>query len=225
MNLPEENAFDAVLCDVDGTLTRVDSTEGMEHSIEFHLAAETAEVRGITFGEAMKRIEAVPGRESQCVSKLFPLFGIDAERFALRLKNDLRRHTVMPPDVPKFVKSLHEKGIKLYTATTNSKYITRVKLSALGLEESDFNGFFGGDLPECPLGKFDPNFFPSILRSIGFRPERVMMVGDEPEHDLFPALAAGLGCAVIIDRKSRTAIRRSGKSVFVNSLVRIGENL
>lgn len=212
-----KNSFDAVLFDVDGTLTEVDSTGGMEHSIDFHLAAEAAGILGITPAEAMKKIEAVPGRESQCVSRLFPVFGINAEKFAVRLKSDLEKHTSLPHDALGFVRRLHEKGIKLYTATTNSKYIAMVKLSAIGLDAGYFDGFFGGDTPGCPLGKFDPNFFPAIMRSLGMSPKRVMMAGNEPEHDLYPALSAGLGCGVIVDRKSGVQFRRQGRGVFVNS--------
>lgn len=78
--------------------------------------------------------------------------------------------------------------------------------------------FFGGDAFGDPQGKFSPGFFPSILKVGGFDPARTMMIGDDPERDMLPALKAGIKYVIIINRQQTEPLLHKDGAIFVNSL-------
>jgi len=194
-----------VLTDVDGTLTSVDKTGGMGRSILSH------------FQEAAGCDDVPPS--DVCISKTLEKYGISPEDFARKLREDLARHTVLRPDAVEFLRFCKSSGRRLYTATTNSKYIALLKLSLGGITEKDFSGFFGGDAFGDPLGKGSPAYFPSILAALGSTGENVAMIGDEPDFDLYPALRAGVGTVIIVDLRQREDVCRKNGAYFVNSLI------
>ena len=194
-----------VLTDVDGTLTSVDETGGMARSILSH------------FQEAAGCGDVPPS--DVCISRTLGKYGISPEKFAQKLRADLAQHTILRPDAAAFLRFCKVSGRKLYTATTNSKYIALLKLSLGGFTEADFSGFFGGDAFGDPLGKRSPAYFPSILAALGSTGENVAMIGDEPDFDLYPALRAGIGTVIMVDLAQREDVCRKDGAYFVNSLI------
>ena len=69
-----------------------------------------------------------------------------------------------------------------------------------------------------PRGKFAPSYYPDILKYHGFHPDTVMMVGDEPAHDMLPALRAGIRYGISIDRKQPEKWFRKDGGIFVTPL-------
>lgn len=116
-------------------------------------------------------------------------------------------------------------AIKLYSATTNSRMATLLKLSLGDLADIDgspyFDGYFGGDTFDDPNGKFSSNFYPAILKSGDFDPERTMMIGDDEKWDMENALAAGIKHVVIIDREMTETIIRKKSAIYVNRLTNL----
>ena len=69
-----------------------------------------------------------------------------------------------------------------------------------------------------PLGKFSGNYYSNILRKYNYPPDMTMMIGDEPEYDLYPALKAGIRYGVIIRRNQKESILQKERGIFINSL-------
>ena len=193
-----------VLTDIDGTLTAVDETRGMARSILSHF-------------QDLAGKDVFPP-DDVCISKSCEKYGVDAQELARKLLADLSCHTVLRTDAADFLRFCRASGRRLYTATTNSKYIALLKLSLGGITEEDFSGFFGGDAFNDPLGKGSPEFFPSILRAVGSSGDDVAMIGDEEKFDLYPALAAGIRTVIMVDLKQKEDVCFKNGAFFVNSL-------
>lgn len=64
----------------------------------------------------------------------------------------------------------------------------------------------------CGVEKPDPRIFSLALREAGLRPEEVLYVGDDPAHDIGPALLAGI-TPVLLDRSRRYAPRSAHRRI------------
>lgn len=211
-----------VLTDIDGTLTRVDVSGGMEFSPLTHLENLVMEKYRIAREEALARITACGDLNMQCLSEFLGVLEIPEEKYFEVLRNDLSHHTVITEDSVIFIKMLKKKKIPLYTASTNSRFMSNVKLSLGGLADRNgteyFAGYFAGNTFQDPKGKFSPRFFPDILRHGAFNPDCTLMIGDDLQHDFIPALESGIRYCVIVDRSQVEPIRKYNGGIFVNSL-------
>jgi len=119
-----------------------------------------------------------------------------------------------------------EKGQNLMQT---SPMMTLIKMSLGGLATIDgspyMSGFYGGNAFNDPEGKYSANFFPSIIRHGKFNPATTMMVGDEIERDLKPALKAGIKHVIIINREQNEPMVSAHGAAFVNSLRIVSEML
>ena len=213
-----------ILMDVDGTMTGFlrQKDQMMEISPMGHLENLVMKKHGITRAEANRRIRGCGNTAIQCLSEFLPQLEIEPQDYFDVMARDLRRFIFVTEDTVRFFHYLREKGIGLYTATTNSPFMTRVKLSVGGL--ADLNGcpFLTGYYPGCmfkdPQGKYSPAYYPDILKHSGFDPETVMMIGDDPIRDMLPALRAGIRYGVNIDRTQKEDWFRKDGGIYVRSL-------
>ena len=134
----------------------------------------------------------------------------------------MKKKIIITPDTLRFFRKMKEINIPVCTASTNSVFMSLAKLSAAGIADLNGCSFIAKYHPGCefgdPEGKFSPDYFPAILRNHGYDPERTMMIGDEPERDLYPALASGIRYGVIIDRKQKEPVVFRDNGIFINSL-------
>ena len=217
-------SFTDVLIDVDGTMTRAREGAARDPRTFVDLLVELlVESRGIDREEAADRIVSAGDPNTTCISSLLPSLGVPPGPYWARVVSHLERQIEFCEDAALLITSLAERGFRLYTATTNSRMAALAKLAVGGLATMEgspyFTGFFGGDSFGDPKGKFSPDFFPSIIEAADLDPERVLMVGDDPVHDLAQALAAGITQVVLVDRDQKDAcVRRTDGGIYVNSL-------
>lgn len=216
-----------ILIDVDGTITDSPDDSAMEKSPLHHLVELVMERHGIGANEAELKIRNCGCVETRCLSEFLPALGVDPLRYFKSIKEDLARHMLVTEDAVRFLKAMREQGIPVCTATTNSRFMTLAKLAVAGL--ADINGspcietFHAGCEFGDPEGKFSRHFFPNILKYHGYDPETTMMIGDEPEHDLYPALNAGIRHCVILDRKQKEAMLQKEGGIFARDLDVVNE--
>ncbi|OGV47890.1 MAG: hypothetical protein A2017_02255 [Lentisphaerae bacterium GWF2_44_16] len=217
----EKIDVNTVLIDVDGTITGKKEDAGIINPLE-HLLNLVMEKKGVSQKEALQEISEAGNPETTCLFNLLRTLDVSREELWERLRNDVVKNIEIPEDASFFIKSLREKKIKLYSATTNSRMITLLKLSAGGLGDINgspyFAGYFGGDAFNDPQGKYSEKFFPSILKHGNFDPEKTMMVGDNEKCDLLPALKSGIRSVVIINRKQKESLIYKNGGIYVNSL-------
>ena len=217
-----------VLMDVDGTMTLAEKGTGtMRISPLDHLANLVAAADGGSREEALSRINEVGDIQTTCLFDMLDTLGVSKAAYWTLLRGELERTTHMAEDAVCFIKDLKAKGIKLFSATTNSPAMTLLKMSLAGLATIDGSpymaGFFGGNAFNDPEGKYSANFFPAIMGRGKFDPETTMMVGDEIERDLKPALKAGIKHVVMVDRGRQEPMSLEHGAVFVNSLRVVSE--
>lgn len=212
-----------ILMDVDGTMTDTrTSGDVMGRSPFQHLVSLVVKHRNLTAEKAGQLILSCGDPDVHCLSEFLPALGIDPDEYFSVIRDDLKQHITIPEDTVAFLKAMKRKGIRVCTATTNSRFMTLAKLSVAGL--ADRNGceylaaYHAGNEFGDPKGKFSEQYFPNILKHHGYDPETTMMIGDEPEHDLYPALKAGIRRCVIIDRKQTADMLQKDGGIFVNDL-------
>lgn len=193
-----------ILVDIDGTLTSVNIKGGMEKPLAEH------------FYELAKCRPELPC--DKCISLFLADYGVKIEDYSQKVLADMKQHTFIRPDAANFLNYCIDNGKALYTATTNSKYISLLKLACGNFKEENFTGFFGGDAFNDPLGKFSPAFYPSILKALNSDGSDVMMVGDEWIRDSEPARKAGIKYTVHIDINAKEDYIVKDGTFCVNSL-------
>lgn len=193
-----------VLTDIDGTLTKVDETGGMARSIGDHF-------RDLAGPDADPRSDV-------CITCSLAEYNVSREELTQRLLADLAQHTQLRPDAAELLRYCRDRGCKLYTATTNSKYIALLKLSLAGITEEDFTGFFGGDAFNDPRGKSAPDFFPNILKALGSDGSDAAMLGDDPKADHLPALKAGIKTIIMVDLNQKEDVCIKDGAYYVRDL-------
>ena len=216
------NKIKTVLMDVDGTMTEYYSIRKMaDENPLTHLENLMIKKYGISKEEAFRRISVCGDMEIQCISDFLSQLEIDPQDYFDVMAADFKKYIYVPDDVHRFFQYLKEKEIALYTATTNSPFCTRVKLSVSGLADLNDCPYLTGYCPGCmfkdPMGKYSPTYYPKILEHCGFDPETVMMIGDEPIRDMLPAMKAGIRYGVNIDRTQKEACIRKDGGLYINS--------
>lgn len=213
-----------ILMDVDGTMTDYlnPGTPMSEFSPLTHLENLVMKKHGISREEAFRRISVCGDMEVQCLSEFLPMLDVDPSDYFNVMAEDFKKFIYIPDDTIRFLHDLKDKRIALYTATTNSSFITRVKLSLGNIADLESCPLLTGYCPGCmfrdPLGKYSPSYYPNILKHYGFDPETVMMIGDEPAHDMLPALQTGIRYGITIDRKQKQKWFFKEGGIYVNSL-------
>jgi putative hydrolase of the HAD superfamily len=114
-------------------------------------------------------------------------------------------HWSVFPDVAPLWEELEARGLRLGIA---SNYDDRLPGALAGLPPLDRceHVFWSS---RVGFGKPHAEYFQFIARSLNLPPERILMVGDDPEKDIAGARAAGWN-TVLLDRKNRV---RSSQSI------------
>ena len=132
-------------------------------------------------------------------------------------------------DVAPFLRAMKQKGIRVCSATTNSRFMTLAKLSVAGLADRHgcpyLSAFHSGNEFHDPEGKFSERFFPNILKRHNYDPETTMMIGDTPERDLYPAQKAGIRCCAILCRTQTQPVLFKNGGIFVRSLKILADSI
>ena len=220
-------AVKRILMDVDGTMTGYLTTSTMDLSPLRHLIELVMKHHGISESEAERRIRSCGDPDTQCLSEFLPELDIEPSTYFDCLKTDLSRHIYITEDTVYFLQAMKERGIPVCAATTNSRFMTLAKLAVGGLADLNGSPYLAAYHPGCefrdPMGKFSEHYFPNILKHHGYDPETTLMVGDEPERDLVPALKAGIRYGVIVDRnQTEEYVLRDG-GIFIHSLKNLAE--
>jgi putative hydrolase of the HAD superfamily len=107
------------------------------------------------------------------------------------------RHWSLFPDVAPVWEELQTRGYRLGVA---SNYDDRLRSVLLGLPPLDRceNVFWSS---RVGFAKPNPRYFDFIARSLNLPPQKILMVGDDPEKDIQGARAAGWK-TVFLDRQS-----------------------
>ena len=221
-DLPKLRVTD-VLIDVDDTITFSLNRRCAGIGFLHRLVALIVEREGISSSEALAKISQIADYETTCIFSFLEPLGVPFDAYWQRVQTWLGNCLGMYDDAREIIRSLPGRGIKLYSATTNSRMVTLAKLAVYGLATSEgsqyFNGFFGGDAFGDPNGKFSPNFFPSILETARLDPATTLMIGDDPRYDLAPALAAGIRQVVLPRRSQDEAfVTEADGGIYVRSL-------
>lgn len=213
---------DVALIDIDGTITASRRESDFAVSPLEHLAALLMQRNSVSREEALARIRSAGDVETSCLGNFLETLDIPVDLYWHELRADIEQGITIPEDAVFFIKELKNKNIRLFSATTNSRMVTLLKLSVGGLGDIDgspyFDGFFGGDTFGDPQGKFSPQFFPSILKSGGFDLARTLMIGDDLKWDMRYALEAGIAHVAIINRQQTRPLLLKDGAMFVNSL-------
>ena len=211
-----------VLMDVDGTMTAASDVHSMGKSPLRHLIDLVTARHHLSAAEAEQRILHCGDPDIQCLSEFLPALEIEPELYFDALKEDLSRHIYIPKDTVYFLKTMRDRGIPVCAATTNSRFMTLAKLAVGGLADINGSPYLAAYHPGCefrdPAGKFSVHYFPNILKHHGYDPETTLMLGDEPEHDLYPALKAGIRYGVIVARGQKEDLLRKDGGIFIRSL-------
>lgn len=211
-----------VLMDIDGTMTwytGVPSRAGlMLHTLTEMLMAQEK----IDQKTAESLIYRCGDVETQCLSEFLPALNISREKYFTAVRDELAKSIYIPEDTKVFLQKAKDAGIPVCTATTNSVFATLIKLSVGGLADINGSPYISGYHPGCefgdPEGKFSVNYFPDILKKHKYDPETLMMVGDEIEHDFYPALKAGIRYGVVIDRNQKERLIEKDGGIFISDL-------
>ena len=173
-----------ILMDVDGTMTDYfdpDNPAMMSLSPLAHLENLVMKKHSVSREEARRRIYACGDTAIQCLSEFLPALEIEPLDYFRVMAEDLRHFIFIPEDTVRFFHYLRKKEIKLYTASTNSPFMTLVKLSVGGIADEHSCPFLTGFYPGCmfkdPEGKYSAAYYPDILKHSGFDPEKVRGIG------------------------------------------------
>lgn len=212
----------AILMDVDGTMTAQNAARALTRSPLEHLAALTARDHKCSVEKAVEMIQSCGDINTHCLSEFLDRLKVSRQEYFDSLVGDLEENIVITDDTVRFFQNMQKKDIPVSTATTNSEFMTYAKLAVGKLADISGSPFIarchGGNEFGDPKGKFSENFYPNIIKNHPYDPASVMMIGDEALRDALPALAAGIGWGVTIDRNAAENIIVSGRHITVNSL-------
>ncbi len=211
-----------VFMDIDGTMIRFPTGKEYVTSPKTLLEDLVMEKDGLSREDAWRKILSCGDIDVHCLSEFLPELGIRYDIYFQKLYDSVKPNVEVCEDTKRFLPYLKEHGYQVYTATTNSKFITDIKLSLGGLADLSGCPYLAGYYPGCafldPQGKFAPDYYDRILADGGFDPEYCMMIGDEPLRDAVPAMKAGMRYGVNIDRHQKEKFHERDGLLHINSL-------
>ena len=207
--------------DVDGTMAVYPRNREFDRSPMELLEDLVMEKENLSREEALRRIRSCGDTAVHCLSEFLDELGIPAQRYFDALRASVADNLTVPADTVRLFDFLTENGFELYTATTNSPFMTWAKLSVAGLASPEGSPYITGCFPGCafrdPRGKNDPLYYDKILGTGRFDPACCVMIGDVPEKDALPALRAGMRYGVNIDRTQPTPCFTRDGVLYINS--------
>ncbi len=187
-----KNGFDTVLFDFDGTL--VDSSEGIFNSLIYAFRADGKEAPD---RKMLRKFIGPPIYES-----FKTLFGYEDDKIDFMIKKYRERYSTegyleakFYDGIPELLKELHEKGIKVATASSKpTAFITKM-LEVNGL--SEYIDYIGGTLfDNKEPGK--TGIINNALQQLGCTDKsKALMVGDR-KFDIDGAKGAGIKTVAVL---------------------------
>jgi phosphoglycolate phosphatase-like HAD superfamily hydrolase len=211
-----------VLLDIDGTIVH---TSGADCALCDALYDCVARKHGIDRRVAAEHVHAVFDPGEQDPAPYLAELDIDPVAYRRRAMDMMRERAIVYDDAVELIRQLKVRDVRMYPATTNGPTAIIVKLALAGLADINgatcFEDLFGGSTV-CPAGKSGPAFYTAILRRIGATGDDVIMIGDDQQHDVDDAHAAGIRQTVLIDRSQTDAwVANNGSGLRVRSLTEI----
>ena len=194
-----------VLFDIDDTLTHSVPSRSGKNFLST-LVTLVARQHGLSPTAAESKIRSLFDPENETPDAHYDALGISERQLWDAMMEFLPGEVTPFPETAETIKTLHERGFRLFTATTNSGLICRLKLSMAGLADFSGSPYFEallGGSEVHPEGKSSPAFFHNLLARAGGDPAGVVHVGDLPEVDLALARASGIS-QVVLPRRNQT---------------------
>ncbi len=187
-----KNGFDTVLFDFDGTL--VDSSDGIFNSLIYAFRADGKEAPD---RKVLRKFIGPPIHES-----FKTLFGYEDDKIDFMIKKYRERYSTegyleakFYDGIPELLKELHEKGVKVATASSKpTAFITKM-LEVNGL--SEYIDYIGGTLfDNKESGK--TGIINNALQQLGCTDKsKALMVGDR-KFDIDGAKGAGIKTVAVL---------------------------
>ncbi|MBI4026131.1 MAG: HAD family hydrolase [Verrucomicrobia bacterium] len=193
-----------IFFDIDETIT-TQAPNPRGGDVMKSLVSVVARANGLDTAAAEKKVRAAFDPERETVDRHYNALGITERQLWDALMEWLPQQIVGFPDAIEAIKTLHARGFRLFTCTTNSRLICRAKLHALGLADYGGSRYFTGMLGGAevhPRGKTTPGFYRNLLKLSGAQPREVVHVGDSPQADLALAKQAGI-TQVVLPRRTQ----------------------
>jgi putative hydrolase of the HAD superfamily len=177
----------ALFLDVDGVIvtgdhfsTRLESDHGLTH-----------DVTDVFFGDAFQKCLVGKADLKQEIAPYLPKWGWDKGVDAF-IEYWFTVHSKIDQWVLNLVNQVRAAGITPYLATNQEKYRAQYLWEILG-----FKKYFDNIFASSRVGylKTEPEFFPSVLQSIGVTPEAVLFC-DDAHHSVASAKQVGLSGVV-----------------------------
>ena len=211
-----------ILMDVDGTMTWYLKNPQKSKSMMQCLNEMVQKKYYIDEKCAADKIAACGNPAVQCLSEFLDELQIDKSEYFEIVRKEYAKSIYIPEDTIVFLEMMKKAGIPVCTATTNSVFATLVKMAVGDL--ADVNGspyisaFHPGNEFKNPEGKFSAHYFSDIIKHHKYDTANLLMLGDEIEHDLYPALQAGIRYGVVIDRKQKERLIEKDGGIFISDL-------
>ncbi|MDO4500908.1 MAG: HAD family hydrolase [Erysipelotrichaceae bacterium] len=129
------------------------------------------------------------------------------------------------PFAVKAVELAHQKADKVVLATNPLFPLVAQKsrMSFVGLKEEDFDLVTAYE--EERYAKPNPKYYVSILDRIGYKAEECLMIGNDVDEDMLPAMSVGLDTYLITDNMITGKEEYTGKQGSFKDLVEYLESL
>jgi FMN phosphatase YigB (HAD superfamily) len=218
---PPRLSASTIFFDIDDTITQT-VADGHGETVLGTLVSLVARVNRLEAAAAEARIRATLDFETETIDSHCDALGITLRQLWDGLAEWLPRQVVGFPDAVAAIQTLHARGFRLFTCTTNSSFIARVKLSGLGLTTFEGSPYFSGMLGGAevhPQGKTAPEFYSNLMKLAQVEPGDVVHVGDSPQTDLLLARQAGIS-QVVLPRRTQAPdwVREADGGIYVRSL-------
>lgn len=190
--------LEGVLFDLEDTLVVRESYQADVDQVVFDVIAQ---VRRCGVAEAQQLFQTARHRLPTTLATTKAL-GVSKEELLARLDQVELSCRVMPAKgVPGVLHQLAAKGLKLGLVTNMPKRLTLKVLRSAGIPPALFTAIVTGSDVLWPKPALEPFFL--VMRLMGLRSYRCLMVGDREEVDLDPAKRLGMTTALV----GRTALR------------------
>lgn len=210
-----------IFLDIDETITTTSGYRGDETFLS-SLVKLVAHANGLSMDTAHARILATFDPDNETVDAHYAALGITPRQLWDALMQWMPGAITPFADAVETIPLLHQRGFRLFTGTTNSNLVCRIKLAVAGLGgfegSSHFERLLGG-AEVHPQGKSTPAFYENLLKIAGVRADEVVHVGDDSEADLKLAREAGIR-QVVLPRRTQAAewVQESDGGIYVKSL-------
>lgn len=223
MALPSPGRLEAVLFDVDGTLTDSDP---------LHLKTFQCMLMELGYNQGKEIDEEffqtwIAGRHNVDIAKdLFPEWDPERQRLVFEEKEarfrTLAAKGLQPiPGLVEFMQWIDVRGLKKAAVTNAPRANAEVMLQGLGLEHSFHHLIIGA---ECERAKPHPDPYLLAMERCGVKPDAVIVIEDSPAG-MAASIAAGIATVGIQTGQPRARLEQAGASLVIQDYHELMEHL